>query len=762
MKKPNIDLSQEGLKKFFLHHIEKVILGGSVAALAFLLWNGWSTEKYDKTEPAKLSQLATRAKSHIDKDTWTDISEFREGDDKADDRIEAANKFKTDADQYAVRRLIGTPKAKKGLRTDPSLVSPTDLVARPFTSSVLIDMKYNPDFTSTLSSLRLATASDSDTDDEEDQRGSAGGNIGDEGSDDEDDKKDDKDKDPFGNTVTGTQQLEMVGFRPTATQQGLGGSGKGSPFVLDGIAVTGVVNFGEQYKSYEAALSNAIGYYPLRDRPVYVYLEIQRREFDPDPADQDAYDKSWVDISNNNYEDMYGVERAPEIVAPDHFDQTLTRNIPPLVNYDYRKLAIHPKTVSRKMVPPAIKDRNVVKKVDPGAVTDAVFGGGGSEPSGGADDGEKNTADADGEKEKNEVKDTDVNTMKGDNRVLYEKINPLSPPKTDLKLVRFFDFPGSRDVGKTFQYRVRLWLNDPNDPKGDVKGGALEQTKDDGENQRGSAMNPSEGNDSDSETEQDIDEDLLKAKWTALKDNLLEQDVRTRTRKKVNEIPKFSFRGLPNENEENKNDRDLEVERRENYVDSMEKLLEAGWATDWSEPTAPVRLGSTPASYYAGSVVQPSVLRIGESTLPRTEPALNLVTSFWSNSVHAPSGEEAYNTAIPSLRTVRRGDVLNYKITKAHVLDPSNGAVKRIKDTRIKTDTVVLDMMGGDTVGRFDFPVQLATEALVMDANGNFHLQNSDSDRIGYRHSLFLEDEGNEFGKAKKKRNTEDRGNADF
>ena len=65
MKKPKIDLSKEGIQRFFLHHVEKVILLLAFVGFCAFLWLGVSTEKFADTDPQKLSQQADSADRYI-------------------------------------------------------------------------------------------------------------------------------------------------------------------------------------------------------------------------------------------------------------------------------------------------------------------------------------------------------------------------------------------------------------------------------------------------------------------------------------------------------------------------------------------------------------------------------------------------------------------------------------------------------------------------------------------------------------------------
>jgi hypothetical protein len=121
------------------------------------------------------------------------------------------------------------------------------------------------------------------------------------------------------------------------------------------------------------------------------------------------------------------------------------------------------------------------------------------------------------------------------------------------------------------------------------------------------------------------------------------------------------------------------------------------------------------------------------------------------------------NTVVPALKPeARRGEVLNFAVPKAHVLNPKDGSVRVYSDATVSTNAVVVDLQGGEKLNirgaKIDFFAP--SELLVMDAQGNFHLQNELADR-GYRHALFRDDESSEYGKKKEKEKPEEKNGGD-
>ena len=83
-------------------------------------------------------------------------------------------------------------------------------------------------------------------------------------------------------------------------------------------------------------------------------------------------------------------------------------------------------------------------------------------------------------------------------------------------------------------------------------------------------------------------------------------------------------------------------------------------------------------------------------------------------------------------------------------MHPADGSVRLLEKsepTPVVTNSVVVDLMGGESVNAdFKLPVNMPSEILVMQPDGSFKLQNSYTDLKSYRHALLLEDEEGSFG----------------
>ena len=114
------------------------------------------------------------------------------------------------------------------------------------------------------------------------------------------------------------------------------------PLVLDCVRVVGVVPYENQWKEFDAKLRDAKGWYPKRDRPNYVYLEIQRKEEGKDWVD---ITQKLADLAQKNYAQY---KLIPEFVELKHLHPVLSPTAPPFLNVDFRQLLGHPEIEMRQ------------------------------------------------------------------------------------------------------------------------------------------------------------------------------------------------------------------------------------------------------------------------------------------------------------------------------------------------------------------------------------------------------------------------------
>jgi len=177
------------------------------------------------------------------------------------------------------------------------------------------------------------------------------------------------------------------------------------------VAVRALVPYQKQVAAYESALAPAAGYSPRRDVPRYLIFVAQRAEV---PANPDA-PLDWRPISNSLYArnlskrySAFGEEVADEAYI---LPGAITMAIPPIQSTTSNSLSLHSKVPRRRT------QQRPEPQLD------------------------------DEQRQEQDVGDH------GDDVT----------PRTKYKMVRFFDLKA--DLGKSYCYRVAVWLEDPNRPR---------------------------------------------------------------------------------------------------------------------------------------------------------------------------------------------------------------------------------------------------------------------------------------------------------
>ena len=735
-----------------LHHVEKIILVVAITLMGLFLWLGYSTPVFNEKTPKQMVQMAGQAKSYIENgESWTKIAEHRKGDANAHVRIEQASKVVIGTDQYKRGRLLGTKAKALGMRKDPVLRAPIEIVAVPLYVPLLINNQDQRQLA--INTLPLASAGGADEEDDESGglgRGGRGGGPpgppGGGGGDDEEKKKKRSDELEFGETMPEIQAQYMPGLRPKKANLS---SSKHRAEVTKVMAIFGLVEIKNQWAEYDKVLQDSTAFYPARDKPVYQYVEVQRRE-------KGQGDDAWIDVTKKSRSiarklfpstiSQYG---APEVIDADYYDTVLTGKIPPISMVDYRKMANHPngKVTMRTFPGSSIDDEEEKKEVSEGSSleefqvseeeedsldTEDMNEGGPGEGRGGRGDfegGPEGEDDDRGDESAGSERDS-KEKRRGSDRSDYIAIMKAKAAKGDYKLLRFFDI--GVPEGKEFEYRVRVWLADPNNENPDGFAQAL------ADENNGERDTPSMGmaglGEDDSSPGGDEDDEAENYEYVKLESTMKDPSVRARIAKQLKQ-KEADPKSLPL------------------------AALEYARPTEWASTSNAVNSGKDLGSFYAGKVTAGRQKRINNSFyIPMEDSSADVVTTVWS---------KLYHTQIPGRRTVKSGDVLNFKPeTAVHVLHPVDWSVRKLeKPPELKTDAVVIDILGGEdlriTQSKMNF--SLPGEILIMDAEGNFRVQNDIKDRLNFRHALFLDDELAEVGKKKKKKEDEfNEGGDDF
>lgn len=266
------------------------------------------------------------------------------------------------------------------------------------------------------------------------------------------------------------------------------------------VAVTALAPHAELEKNYKAELQEATDYLEGRDTPNYVGIEVQRVELEGQDSGRKIEEGEWKPLPKAGSEEYRRLVKAligtcQEVQNPDWTEPNISMPIPPVLLNDFKQFASHPE------IPLDVLEPNeTVTELDDESETPGFAGGGlgsgsaglgsggmgrggfagmgrGGAPSAGGgsagrgmgggapgtgiggmgfddDEGESGAGMGFG------GRGLGAGGMGMPGQVPAEL--PKKLPSTKYKLVRFFDFDAT--PGKTYKYRVRLLMYDPNFP----------------------------------------------------------------------------------------------------------------------------------------------------------------------------------------------------------------------------------------------------------------------------------------------------------
>lgn len=834
MMKP--DLSKEGMKKFFLYHTEKLILGACLLLLGLFFWMGFKTETFDKTTPAKLRDLAEQADRYILKDTaWTEIAEKRQGDkDVLNTIIDSEGSVR--ATDFVVDPISGIACRALEPRQDPEIFGIEKLEADVITAPVIVtqatpqrDLFAGMELVSA-GAPRGGNAFEDEEDEEpfEDEFDPETGRQPDLGSTKPDEEVEKPTVDA-GTTLLTMHAHYSPGMRPTNHEILRSNS---TVYNFNVVCVKGLVNYKLQYTAFENAFKSAIGFYPERDTPTYQYVQVERRELTADGQPVAGKAGQWSDISEftsfrypNVYPAMHRMPwsffpSAPEIVAPENYDPVATQPIPAFVGTDYRSRVMHSALAdNRREFPEPEKAEEVEETTadslfnptDDGAGNgEDPFGGGaaggapgegigpdvgpgaGGAPGGGAGmslGGGRGGAGA------GAGAGMGIPGMGGGEEVQQTRLGSdftdywkalTNPPKEDFKLVRIFDLQAKPN--KTYEYRMRLWIGDPNNEdltktfdtrRGkaftgtSTRGGGDDEEEDWGDEEE-------EEEEEDQFAQQGGQEDESKKErvyeWVQINSAMTAPGVRVRVnRAKEIEDPKkrgvkrYTVSEMVGKDEDGKEIWEEVPVPKHAFVSGSQArtdmYLKHCRPTKWSEPVR-VTVTGPESSVVAGNIEQPKQVKVrtgnGDSVFDITEPAAEIVASVWHNRL---------GTRVPAKRKVYRGDSLDY-YTAAHLVHPITWQVHYYENVDpkvqgmekymlpVKTGRTVVDTIGGEELAlprtekmRHSMP----SEVLVMNENGELQVRNEMDDQSDFRMLTLMPDDSKYVGRERKKKKESNR-----
>ncbi len=285
------------------------------------------------------------------------------------------------------------------------------------------------------------------------------------------------------------------------------------------VAATALVRHKEMSEEFERQLKNSGDYNLLRDTPVYLTFEIQRVDVSQNPG-REVQEKEWKTVSDGSKQVAMRKNWAikaplgrpvPEIIDLNARHPGLTMPIPPMLIKDYRDFAKHPAIdwvwdTKRLMAPPKRKEN---KKEDEGeedvlpgqgsggaatggmgGMGSGMMGGMGMGGMGGMDGGMEGGFGMGDGMEGGMGMEGEYGGSYGGMEGGMEGYGGMgmgmggsgmggsgmggsgmggmtmsAGPQPEYKMLRFYDMLTPQDVGKSFRYRVRLIMRDPNYPE---------------------------------------------------------------------------------------------------------------------------------------------------------------------------------------------------------------------------------------------------------------------------------------------------------
>lgn len=328
MKK--LDLQDRGIKTKLILHVEKLVFGLAIVLVAVFIYFGTQQDTI-QTEPQQLEQAAKRADENIKVSTWEKVEgerwkapEYQTAAARASKPI-PLNPYETPS-SLKVRHKESVEK-----RSDPALLTVTDIQLKPGFAPIAM-----------MSNQRMGGTGYGGGGYESEAMPTGGGYPGGGGG-----------GYPMGYGGGGYDMYggEMgMGPDPDAPpvltpeqQKELGPAKAGAGSKIEGkyfISVMALVPLKKQLDLYNASFKDRANYIEARDYPRYVYFAVERRE-----QAVDGQWSEWTKPVNVNAERLMAQTRwafrPDEVIPPEYMDPVLTFPIPPILLFDPSEWARH-------------------------------------------------------------------------------------------------------------------------------------------------------------------------------------------------------------------------------------------------------------------------------------------------------------------------------------------------------------------------------------------------------------------------------------
>lgn len=452
------------IKQFLVLHFEKFLVGLFAFIAVFLIYSGLQLPNFlDEEQPNDLNEKATQVKLAIDNDHNEEIIPARV---PTFDILGQTKKLYTavDSGSYKWEKTLESQNERSIVRRqDPNLLAPLDLRTHGVITTIAIKGS------AALDDYPLAILEPADPLEKIERRRRPSPR-----------NRRNQAMDEFGMDETMMMEAEAAmmtspgmevkpirkfdsnydfGARPTT------GEDRRNPKPAVGlfIAGTALLPHREIYEAYELALKDADAYDPRRDTPVYFNFEVQRADVTDTPVD-DLTDDDWIKVWNmKRYAELadgFWAGFAPEIVPDDYREDQLTPWIPPVLLDDYRPYSIHPKI---PMISQSEMERMKAEEAAMAGPEITAFEFSADDEVKLAAPGIQNLG--------NGMMDNgfdDMEMMAGG--MMMFSSGKIEKDPVEYKLMRFYDFSGASffknapKVGRSYVYRLRYAVNDPNFP----------------------------------------------------------------------------------------------------------------------------------------------------------------------------------------------------------------------------------------------------------------------------------------------------------
>jgi hypothetical protein len=407
--KVKVSFNSDAVKSFLLSHVEKLVLFLMVLLCTyFLAYKGFQREVSTIT-PERMESLVRNAETNINKTEWTDVSSKRIQVVAYDEKARNSGQSIDRANYHfgSIHQLINQPQSK---RTDPKIYTvvqlETDAIFAP------VSMK--------------ATGEEVDLQDDEDVE--------------------------EGRALSPSEIKNWTANRTNPRSRGGPARGAARTNQAKGYAIVklvGLVPIREQLQEYHDHFLQADDFLARRDSPRYINYEVRRRE-----VALSGQTGPWEKIAIEEAENIIDSWTRPETeVAESRFLYTTGTNavqdermwlglhwpLPPLIMRDVTRLALHSQVPAQQVNTTrnsANAPREGLQELDAPGDGRRRFDIGGP-----------------GSQEQRRGRS---------NRTSTGRLGGMDTLKTDFYLFRFLDFDVKQ--GGSYQYQVRLHLEDPNNP----------------------------------------------------------------------------------------------------------------------------------------------------------------------------------------------------------------------------------------------------------------------------------------------------------